>query len=91
MKVEQDILEKVIFIISDTLHIPVDNLTAETLIKEELGADSLSIVTLMIALDTEFDTEFKMEEIPIANVSIGWVSDFVSRTLSQDSRTLDQD
>jgi len=47
--------EKVINIIADQLAVSKDQITPETDIANDLGADSLDIAELMIAFEEEFD------------------------------------
>ncbi|MCL2624880.1 MAG: acyl carrier protein [Planctomycetaceae bacterium] len=47
--------EKVISIIADQLAVNKDQITEETDIANDLGADSLDIAELMIAFEEEFD------------------------------------
>jgi len=47
--------EKVINIIADQLAVNKDQITPETDIANDLGADSLDIAELMIAFEEEFD------------------------------------
>jgi acyl carrier protein len=47
--------EKVIGIIADQLAVSKDQITPETDIANDLGADSLDIAELMIAFEEEFD------------------------------------
>jgi acyl carrier protein len=73
--------QRVVRIIAETLEIPFEELTPATRIKEDLGADSMQVVTIMIALDEAFDAEFDIAEIPPANVTVDWVCGFVQRTI----------
>ncbi len=57
------VLEKVKEVISEQLGIDdVDSITAETTFIDDLGADSLDIVELIMALEEEFDMEIPEEE-----------------------------
>ena len=57
-----DVKEKVKSIIADQLEIDMDKLTMETTF-EEIDADSLDIVELVMTLEEEFDLEISDEEI----------------------------
>ena len=76
-----DISERVVRVLAETLEIPVACCAPHTRIKADLGADSMQMVTLMIALDEEFDVEFNVEAIPTAEVTVAWVIDFVTATI----------
>ncbi|HHY09900.1 MAG TPA: acyl carrier protein [Firmicutes bacterium] len=59
---EQDILEKVQTIIVDQLGISRSKVTLEASFVEDLGADSLDVVELVMALEEEFDLRITDEE-----------------------------
>ena len=50
-----DIYSKVVEIISSQLRVDPENITESSAIVEDLGADSLDIVELIMGLETEFD------------------------------------
>lgn len=54
--------EKVKAIIADKLSIEEDEITMESSFIEDLGADSLDIVELIMALEDEFELEIPDEE-----------------------------
>jgi len=56
------VLEKVRKIVSEQLDIPEEKITPEARFIEDLGADSLDLVELMMALDEAFDAEIPDEE-----------------------------
>ena len=53
----EEIFEKVKRIIVDLLQVSEDNVTTESNFIDDLGADSLDIVELIMALEEEFDIE----------------------------------
>ena len=55
-------LERVIDIVADQLGVDKDKITLETSFVEDLGADSLDTVELVMALEEEFRTEIPDEE-----------------------------
>ncbi len=76
--------ERVCAVIADTLGVAVDKLVGTSLIAEDLGADSMKVIALMISLDAEFDVEFQIDQIPTTGVTVDWVCEFVAATLSKD-------
>ncbi len=54
--------EKVIDIISNQLGIEREAITPEAKVIDDLGADSLDVVELVMALEEEFDVEIPDEE-----------------------------
>ena len=57
------ILEKVKAILAEQFDVEEDSLTPESNIMEDLGADSLDVVDLLMTLEDEFDVEIPDEEI----------------------------
>ena len=57
-------IEKVKEIIANQLSVDVKKLTEETNIAEELGADSLDVVEILMALEEEFNVSIPDEAIP---------------------------
>jgi acyl carrier protein len=75
--------ERVCAVIAATLDVAVDRLVGTSLIAEDLGADSMKVIALMISLDAEFDVEFKIDRIPTSGVTVDWICEFVADTLSE--------
>jgi len=70
------IFKKVKNIISEQLGIDVEEVTMESSFVDDLGADSLDIVELIMALETEFDLEIPDEEAENIN-SVGDVVEYI--------------
>ena len=58
-----DVFEKVKKILFDQLDLEEEQVTEEAEVIEDLGADSLDIVDLVMTLEEEFDTEIPDEDI----------------------------
>ena len=56
-------LEKMKEIIAEQLGVEEDEITQDTSFKEDLGADSLDLFELTMALEEEYDTEIPAEEL----------------------------
>ena len=56
-------LEKIKEIAADSLGADVNTLTAETSFKEDLGADSLDLFEMVMALEEEFEVEIPTEDL----------------------------
>ncbi len=56
------VFEKIKEIIAEQLNIDEDTITMESSFREDLGADSLDVVELVMAVEEEFDVEFDDEE-----------------------------
>ena len=73
------VLEKVISIIADVLSVDPDKITEETNLIEDLEADFLNGVEVMLELEDEFDVEFEdlnMEEF----ATVGKIVDLIERS-----------
>ncbi|PWM39357.1 MAG: acyl carrier protein [Clostridiales bacterium] len=58
-----DIFEKVRQLLVEQLDVDAELVTMEASITEDLGADSLDLVDLVMELENEFDTEIPDEDI----------------------------
>lgn len=56
-------LEKMKEIIAEQLNCEADSITMETSFKEDLGADSLDLFELVMALEDEYSVEIPSEEL----------------------------
>lgn len=65
--------EKVKEVIAQELMVDEENITMESTIREDLGADSLAVVDLVMALEDEFNVEIPDEDLE----SIKTVKDIV--------------
>ncbi len=81
IEIESDVYK----VVSETFPGASGSLAPETMLKADLGADSMQLIALMIALDAEFDAEFAIEQIPRHDVSLGWVCEFVVTTIAADA------
>lgn len=57
------ILKKVIEILAEQLDVDADTINEDTRIAEDLNADSLDVVELLMAVEAEFDLEIPDEAI----------------------------
>jgi acyl carrier protein len=69
-------LEKMKEIIAEQLSCDMDEIKAETLFKEDLGADSLDLFELVMALEDEYSVEIPAEELAELT-TVGKVMDFL--------------
>ena len=56
-------IDKIKQILADTLDVSEDELSADTNIATDLGADSLDVVEILMAIEDEFDIEIPDSEI----------------------------
>lgn len=57
------VFEKIKEIIATQFDIPEENVTMETTVADDLGADSLDIVEVLMSIEDEFDVEIPDEAI----------------------------
>ena len=57
------VLEKVKMILADQLEVEEDTINADTDIQDDLGADSLDVVDMVMSLEDEFEIEVPDEDI----------------------------
>ena len=57
------VFEKVKAILVDQLDVEEETVTMESIISDDLGADSLDVVDMVMSLEEEFDIEIPDEEI----------------------------
>ena len=57
------VLEKVKAILSEQFDVEEDSITVDTSIADDLGADSLDVVDLVMALEDEFDVEIPEDQV----------------------------
>lgn len=74
-----DVLERVTKIIVDRLGVEESKVTLEASFKDDLGADSLDVVELVMELEDEFDTEISDDDAE----KISTVGDAVNYIQSQ--------
>ena len=73
-----DTLEKVQAIVVEHLGVEADKVTASASFIEDLGADSLDTVELVMALEEEFDLEIAdedAEKISTVNEAVSYIND----------------
>jgi acyl carrier protein len=56
-------LEKIKEIVADSLGVEADTLKPDTSFKDDLGADSLDLFELVMALEEEFDVEIPTDNL----------------------------
>ncbi len=57
------VLEKFKAILAEQFDVEEDKITADTDLQEDLGADSLDVVDLLMSIEDEFEVEVPDEEI----------------------------
>ena len=57
------VLEKIKTILSEQFDVEEDNITTETTLQDDLGADSLDVVDLLMSIEDEFEVEIPDGEV----------------------------
>ncbi len=77
-KGEKNMLEKIQEMIAEALGIEQEKVTAEASFKDDLGADSLDLFELVMALEDEFGVEIPTEELE-AMATVGDVVKYIEQ------------
>lgn len=80
----EELLKKVKAIVADKLSISEDQVTEEASFIDDLGADSLDTVELVMALEDEFDLDIPDEEAEKMS-TVGKAMDYVLTRISKKS------
>lgn len=67
-------------LISEQLGIEADDITEASYIQEDLGADSLDIVVLIMAIEDEFDVEIPEDQVENIK-TVGGIVKFIEDTM----------
>lgn len=57
------VLEKIKEILSEQFDVEAEEIAVETTLQEDLGADSLDVVDLLMSIEDEFEVEIPDEEV----------------------------
>lgn len=71
------IMEKVFEIIEDQLHLNGIEITEDSSFKDDLGADSIDLVELVMAFEDEFGIEIAYEELEKRVKTVGDAVEFL--------------
>lgn len=71
------VFEKLVELLSEQFGVEPETITLETSFDEDLGADSLDLVEMMMALEEEFDVGEISEEVARKLKTVGDVVDFI--------------
>ena len=73
--------EKLKNIIAETLNLDPEEITLEATFQDDLGADSLDVVELTMALEEEFSLPDTPEEELANIVTVGDLANYVAKTI----------
>ena len=75
-------MERVFEIIEDQLHLTGVEITEDSSFKDDLGADSIDLVELVMAFEEEFGVEVSYEELEKKVKTVGDAIEFLREQLS---------
>jgi len=78
----EELLKKIKSIVSDKLSISEEQITEEASFIDDLGADSLDTVELVMALEDEFNMDIPDEEAEKLN-TVGKAMDYILTTVAK--------
>ncbi len=71
-------LDKITEIITEQLNVTGIEITEETSLKDDLGADSLDLLELVMAFESEFGVEIPPEELEDVS-TVGDIMDYIAK------------
>ena len=74
------VLEKVKVILAEQFDVEEDSLTNDTDLQDDLGADSLDVVDLLMSIEDEFEIEIPDEEIEHIR-TVGELVDYIESNM----------
>ena len=77
------VLDKVISMVSDQFMIDASEVSSDTLFVDDLGADSLDVVELTMALEEEFSLPDTPEEELMNIHTVGDLAEYISRVTNE--------
>lgn len=78
----EEIFDKVREIIAEEFSVDAENINMDSLLEDDLGADSIDLVELAVALEEEFDLAETEEEVLSEIKSVGDVVDYIGKQLA---------
>ncbi len=74
------VFEKIRTILAEQLEVDAEEISLDTNIADDLGADSLDVVELLMSIEDEFDVEIPDEEIENLK-SVGDVVEYIQNNM----------
>ncbi|MCF6461044.1 acyl carrier protein [Clostridium sp. Cult3] len=74
------VYEKIKMMISNQFNIDEDDITMDTSFRKDLGADSIDLVELIMALEDEFDLEVEDDEVEKINTvgdAVNYIDEYI--------------
>lgn len=77
-----NVFDKVKELLAEQLDVDAESITMESSISDDLGADSLDLVDLVMELENEFDTEIPDEDVQNIK-TVGDVVNYIEKMKSE--------
>lgn len=77
------ISERIISLISEQFNVDADSVNLETSFRDDLNADSLDLVELVMALEDEYGLEIEDEDVDSIK-TVGDATNYIKNTLGED-------
>ncbi len=74
------VFEKMKQILAEQLDADIDSITMETSIQDDLGADSLDVVEMLMSIEDEFEVEIPDEKIETLK-TVGLVVEYIQENM----------
>ena len=77
------VLDKIREMVAEQFLVDVNTVSAETSFVDDLGADSLDVVELTMALEEEFSLPDTPEEALVGITTVGDLANYVAKTVAE--------
>ena len=77
------ISERIISLISEQFNVDEDGINLDTSFRDDLNADSLDLVELVMALEEEYGLEIEDEEVEMIK-TVGDAANYIKKALDED-------
>lgn len=77
------VFERVVSVVCEELGVPASECKEETLIMDDLGADSLDLVEVVMGIEEEFGIDVEDDALPTTNVTIKAIMELVEFKLGK--------
>ena len=79
----EEIFDKVQYIITEQFAMEKEDVTMDSLLENDLGADSVDLVDLAVELETEFEIGETEESVLMELKTVGDVVNYIQKKLSE--------
>lgn len=69
---------RVLRLVAEVLSVPLEKVAPDALLNADLGATSMDLVSIAVAIDDEFNLEINLASLPKGDVTVAQVVDHVA-------------